>query len=367
MVHACLLAPEPITVGDSPCDKAPIKSYLFRRMMRKLIRIFAFFSISIFLNAIPSIAQAQYLDCPWKTLMTPPPAIVFDPGVPDGTVLWRGDLRTNFRGSGAYACPVGYFAMGYKGTTRYLGDNLYETEIPGVAYRFKMSGTPPSIPCLADKYFPDGCISTFPAGFYNHTLHVELIKTGPITAGGVLTGKFAYWYGGQGSNVIGDYASYTWSGGGVVVQPILPTCKVSTSSIAVPLKDVSAHIFTGIGKTSSGQSFNITLLCSGGTTGPDTNIYVTLTDQTDPGNFSDTLRLTNDSTASGIGIQVLFGTTVIKYGPDSSAAGNKNQWKAGSYGQGAFQIPLTARYIQTAPAVKGGTANGRATFTMSYQ
>ncbi|MHA7681677.1 fimbrial protein [Cupriavidus sp. PET2-C1] len=339
-------------------------------MMKKLIRIFAFLSISILLNAIPSIAQAQ-LACPWKTTMSPPPTIVFDPGVPNGTVLWKGDIPTNFRGTGealgGYWCPQGTFNMGYAGTTAYLGGNLYETGIPGVAYRFKMSGTPPSMPCLSDKYFPGACYTQWGGGMYNHTLSVELIKTGSITAGGVLSGKFAYWYGAQGSNGTPEFATYTWSGGGVVVQPTLPTCKVSIPSIAVPLKDVNAHIFTGIGKTSSGQSFNITLLCSGGTTGPDTNIYVTLTDQTDPGNFSDTLRLTNDSTASGIGIQVLFGSTVIKYGPDSSAAGNKNQWKAGSYGQGTFQIPLTARYIQTASAVKPGKANGRATFTMSYQ
>jgi type 1 fimbria pilin len=98
-----------------------------------------------------------------------------------------------------------------------------------------------------------------------------------------------------------------------------------------------------------------------------TSVYTTLTDQTNPANQSNTLSLSASSTASGIGIQVLNGNTVISYGPDSSVVGNPNQWLAGSTGNGTFNIPLTARYAQTAPTVKPGTANGIATFTMSYQ
>jgi type 1 fimbria pilin len=92
-----------------------------------------------------------------------------------------------------------------------------------------------------------------------------------------------------------------------------------------------------------------------------------LTDLTNPANESDTLSLARGSTASGVGIQVLSGTTVIKYGPDSAAAGNTNQWQAGSTGNGTFNIPLTARYVQTGPKVTAGSANGLVTFTMNYQ
>jgi len=97
--------------------------------------------------------------------------------------------------------------------------------------------------------------------------------------------------------------------------------------------------------------------------------HVTLTDATNTGNRSNVLTLSPDSQAKGVGIEVLKGDTVLAYGPDSNATGNLNQWHAGtiSTGMSTFSIPLTARYVQTDPVVTPGSANGRATFTMSYQ
>ncbi|WP_269139617.1 fimbrial protein [Burkholderia stagnalis] len=161
--------------------------------------------------------------------------------------------------------------------------------------------------------------------------------------------------------------SYRFGGGGVVIDPQVPTCRVTTPAITVPLGSMRASTFTGVGTPSPSKPFNIELECSGIETGKNLNVYTTLTDHTNPGNVSDTLTLAKDSTATGIGIQVLNGSTVVKYGPDSSAIGNKNQWKAGAAGNGTFTIPLTARYVQTAPKITPGTANGLATFTMSYQ
>src|SRR5256885_14692477 len=60
---------------------------------------------------------------------------------------------------------------------------------------------------------------------------------------------------------------------------------------------------------------------------------------------------------------------ILGFGPDSNAAGNRNQWFAGSvaYGQERLDIPLTARYGQTGENVTIGSANAAATFTISYQ
>ncbi|HDR9589065.1 TPA: fimbrial protein, partial [Burkholderia stabilis] len=113
-----------------------------------------------------------------------------------------------------------------------------------------------------------------------------------------------------------------------------PTCRVTTPAITVPLGNMPASTFTGVGTFSPSKPFNIVLQCSGGNTGTATNVYTTLTDHTNPGNVSDTLSLAADATATGIGIQVMNGSTVIKYGPDSSATGNTNQWKAGEAGNG---------------------------------
>ncbi|KWE20254.1 adhesin [Burkholderia cepacia] len=130
----------------------------------------------------------------------------------------------------------------------------------------------------------------------------------------------------------------------------------------------TARDFDGIGSTTPERDFSIQLNCTGGDAGTSTNAYVTLTDNSNSGNRSDLLSLTSDSKASGVAVQILKNGTPLRFGPDSSAPSNPNQWKAGNIpqGQGGFTIPLTARYIQTG-ALKGGTANAVATFTMSYQ
>lgn len=81
------------------------------------------------------------------------------------------------------------------------------------------------------------------------------------------------------------------------------------------------------------------------------------------------LTLSPGSGATGVGVEILSGTTVLGYGADSNVLGNPGQWKAGTVSPGAsvFSIPLTARYVQTDDVVTVGTANARATFTMSYQ
>ncbi|CAE6845638.1 F17a-G fimbrial adhesin [Paraburkholderia nemoris] len=147
------------------------------------------------------------------------------------------------------------------------------------------------------------------------------------------------------------------------------TCTVTTPSIAVSLGAIPLSQFTGVGATSQpSQSFNIQLQCSGQV--PAQMILYTLTDQTDPTNVGPWLNLTPGSTAQDLGIQVqTSGGYLVGYGPDSSVVNNTNQ-QFGSWvqaGGGMVTIPLTARYIQTGSSVRAGSANGQATFTMSYQ
>lgn len=59
--------------------------------------------------------------------------------------------------------------------------------------------------------------------------------------------------------------------------------------------------------------------------------------------------------------------SAVSFGPDSSVAGNTNQWLVGNAISGQMNIPLTVKYVQTAQTIKAGTVNGVATFTMSYQ
>ncbi|RQO60198.1 adhesin [Variovorax sp. KBW07] len=153
----------------------------------------------------------------------------------------------------------------------------------------------------------------------------------------------------------------------VTVRPAVLQCTTTTPQVAVPLGSIPKTAFSGIGSTTGTKPLNIDLMCSGGDPGDSKAISITLTDNTNPGNQSTTLSLTRDSIATGVAIQLLQGQTVIGYGPDSNLPGNPGQWSAGNSGAGVFRIPLSARYIQTGATITPGSANGRATFTMSYQ
>jgi type 1 fimbria pilin len=96
-------------------------------------------------------------------------------------------------------------------------------------------------------------------------------------------------------------------------------------------------------------------------------VLITLTDAVEASNRTTTLKTTADSTAQGIGVQILNSAgTPVAFGPDSALPGNTNQWTVGSSPNGTLQVPLTARYVRTG-AVNAGTVRALATFTMSYQ
>jgi type 1 fimbria pilin len=344
-------------------------------IMKKLIKTLALICSAIVLNMVLSIANA----C---TPMTnngwgPTDPVNFDPNVPDGTViavyanLWAGRGPSDCAGLLGTAVWKG---IGPRNETY----QTYATGVPGVGIRIRFES---GYGCQPGVWWPVTC-----SGLLGGTqsgmdyYRVEFVKVGPVTAGGTVSKIFAT------MDVSGDpspppttWIYYTW-GLPPVLNPSVPTCKVTTPSITVPMGSVAANSFASVGSVSASQPFNIALYCSGGTIGAYTNVYMTLTDVTNPANVTDTLSLNKSSTATGLGIQVLSGAQTIKFGPDSSAGGSlgdrpgpgsgigvePNQWFAGGALNGTFNIPLAARYVRTG-TVTPGTANASATFTMSYQ
>ncbi|RQO33651.1 hypothetical protein DBR37_14115 [Herminiimonas sp. KBW02] len=153
----------------------------------------------------------------------------------------------------------------------------------------------------------------------------------------------------------------------------IPTCAVQVANQSVFLKQVLVKTFTGQGSTSPAHPFSIDLACSGGGVGSIVNAYVTFTDSTNPNNQSKVLSLSGTQKASGVGVQIKHGDTILGYGPDSSQIPNTNQWFAGtiSYAEGGrlLRIPLTASYVQTAATAAGiraGPADAKATFNVTY-
>ena len=198
---------------------------------------------------------------------------------------------------------------------------------------------------------------------------LTLVKTGPIADGAMLTAGALAWTEVNGLVNTRDNLATT-------VRLIPRTCNVTTNvqvSIS-PAAGIPLRTFTRVGTTTNMVPFQIGIDC----TGVRTTVFMTFTDQRNPANTSDTLGLTANSVATGIGIQIMseensIGSGIFnvrRFGPANSVAGNTNQFKVAApaeVSQGPQQINFRARYIQTAAQVTAGTANGIATFTMSYQ
>ena len=287
----------------------------------------------------------------------------FDPGIRIGTPIYSTVMRavSPYPPGSKFTCSpaIGMFIT--IGTTGVNGAySTYPTGINGIGMRIRrvnLSGVTAWWPLPPDNL--PGKIGSFVDGFM---LEVELVKVGDISSGGTISGEIAASFAQGGVSKVISYVL----DGAVTIKPMIPTCKIIPPA-TVPLGDISVSKFTGVGVGTAAKPFSIKLNCSGVGQNAQRNIFVTLTDQTAPANRTDVLSLISGSTARGIGIQVYSGSSVIKYGADSSAPGNPNQWFAGSAGNGVFEIPLTARYIQVAAKVTPGSADGRATFTMSYQ
>jgi len=147
------------------------------------------------------------------------------------------------------------------------------------------------------------------------------------------------------------------------LRVISQTCRVSNSSIVVPMPPIPSSALPSVGSTAGETNFSINL--NGCTVG--LNLSMTMTDAGNAGNNSNVLSLGSGSTASGVGYQVLYNSSPIRFGPDSSAVNAPNQIRLGVAAQDMFTVPLSVRYVRTGETVTPGRAEGRATFTMSYQ
>lgn len=241
------------------------------------------------------------------------------------------------------------------------GDGVYATSVPGVGLRIR------ELAEQQTQYWPRR-VSPVNAGHYTPfaSYIVELIKTGPLQEGRLQLANLAA------SRRYGTLqATRLELSGAPLVVLDKPTCSVAPASteLRVNLGEHRAQDFNGPGSGSPLVPFSVRMNCEGGGGGGRLFVWMTLTDATDPGNRSTVLSLSNDATARGLGVQVLRADgQVVSLGADSSQLGNPGQWHAGSvaHGQAVFEVPLRARYIQTAPAVSAGSAGALATFTFAY-
>lgn len=154
----------------------------------------------------------------------------------------------------------------------------------------------------------------------------------------------------------------------VIINPTTVTvtasgCTVSTKSASIDLGAPDIHTLPNVGSTSLSGSFNVSLTCD-----EQVALYAVMTDQTTPDNTSSVVTLTNDSTASGIGVQFFYnGSGPLMMGPDSSAAGTVNQFFIQTTATTQIvSLPFQAQYVRTGELVPG-SANALASITFSYQ
>ncbi|WP_161809046.1 fimbrial protein [Stenotrophomonas humi] len=247
---------------------------------------------------------------------------------------------------------------------------VYATGVAGIGMQLTVKSSGGN---SYDIVAPDKVKISVPAnantGIYD--FRIVLIKTGDIAVDGPISLSLGTFASIRTDPTSGSINNTTWLqfvlGKAITVVPKVTTCTAKLAEMSVPMRPVMTREFTGIGSFSPEDDFRLGLNCGGGGEGSTVAVHVVLTDQVDTNNRSDVLSITSQSSASGVGLQLLKNSTVLRFGPDSKASSADNHWLAGSTGDGEFDIPLTVRYVQTAPQVKPGSVFGRVTFTLSYQ
>lgn len=292
-----------------------------------------------------------------------------DPNAPVNTLLGKLSVYSNAADT-SISCtdPVSYMKMDGAGPAigtvpgsvlggRYSGNAvLYQSQIPGIGYAVSWDGAGWAGWMPQQRSGAGWSLSPNNAS----TLTVYLVKTsGAIPAGvNVLSGIFSTWT---------MYpANATWINWGfdgeVPIEPINPTCVVSTSDIVVDLVAAEASEFPNVRDTAKEKDFNVSLACSGGNAGTKTEMSMSLADQTTPVNVSTDLSLTAASTARGVAIQIVRNGSAISLDP----AANKFKVQDVLPGNSTVDIPFKARYVRTG-VMTAGTVEALATFTMEYK
>ncbi len=241
---------------------------------------------------------------------------------------------------------------------------IYPTNIPGIGIRVSIWSstsywnTPqaPTPAPLSYTYSYPCCSGNYGSGYLQ--VKVELIVTDTITNFG--TNALSY---SVGSWLQFSGGGYSLNAANLAVTATLnhPACSVTTTSVHVALPSVSFGTAPA-GTTKGATPFDLVFDCAAGA-----YIAITLSDASNSANTSNVLSLASGSGASGVGLQIPDGATVVSYGADSSSWGNPNQLSLGTATGGPMDLHLTAQYTRTAGPLVPGPVNALATFTMSYQ
>ncbi|AWM80835.1 hypothetical protein DKL61_11015 [Gammaproteobacteria bacterium ESL0073] len=157
----------------------------------------------------------------------------------------------------------------------------------------------------------------------------------------------------------------------LTVNAKLSTCTPDSASSVIAMDSVPLKTIQDASEdtlvSSKSQTFSLT--CD-----PSIRLKFSVNDQNDPSNTSRVSSLTSDSTATGVGYGIMYNSTRLTFGPDSSAMNTPGvtQLELATPAQTAanprVSYNLVFGYVRkTGEEVKKGTANSLVGITYSYQ
>lgn len=242
--------------------------------------------------------------------------------------------------------------LNYSSTVSSLGDNIYDTNIPGVGIRLFNGGISNSNVFTNPQHV---IMNQEPVDWTWGGGTLQLIKTATIQPGTLNSGTIGT------VRLLGYDTAYhdgvyiNTSGGTVTVL----ACSITTPNLTFPIGTVPVSEFgTTVGFTpTKTNTQNLGLNCD-----VDANINVMLNGTQNPDiSTASVLALNGQGSAgiaSGLGVQLLYDGTPLEI--------NKNIVMKKSAG-GQELLPITARYYQTKTTVTPGDASTSATLTITYQ
>ncbi|WP_038344371.1 fimbrial protein [Acinetobacter sp. A47] len=248
-----------------------------------------------------------------------------------------------------------------------LGNNIYTTNIPGIGIRLYREAENAGNFSGYYPYVRGGLNSATRYYLASGYFVVEIIKIAEQTGSGSLVpGQYSSYY-------VQGYANRPFLTSTVLANAITiasSSCELQGNiNKVVQLPTVTKAGFKGIGSTQGEQAFDLNILCNGGKnpTGYEEKNQISLDfDFPQDGNNNQVMANTapNATKAKGVGVQLLWNgqnkNQVIHKG-DKLAVGTVNSNQTVQY-----NVPLTARYYQTATNVTAGTVRAMATVTIQY-
>ena len=247
-----------------------------------------------------------------------------------------------------------------------IGNSVYSTNIPGIGIRLYREAENAT---NFSGYYPYRAATqrstryTLASGYFV----VEIVKTAVQTGSGTLVpGRYST-YNASGYSAV-PWLTSTVYGNAITIAS--SSCEIQGNiNKVVQLPTVTKAGFKGVGSTQGEQTFDMNILCNGGInpTGYEEKNLISLTyDFTQDGTNNQVLANTAPTSekANGVGVQLLWNyqnkNQVIKKG-DKLALGTLSSNQTIQY-----NVPMTARYYQTAANVTAGKVRAMATVTIEY-